>query len=82
MKSWRILSSEDEAVWTVIDSKADCDELDGPYKLGTWEVEAKDWYRFLRVQLSDVNHGRSWVMTIAGLEFFGDVMGESVVANQ
>jgi hypothetical protein len=81
LRSWRLCGSNDEAVWTVIDTKTNCDELNGPYKLGTWLVDGKDWYRFVKLQIADLNHAGTWAMTIAGIEFFGDVMGEKPVPS-
>jgi hypothetical protein len=82
LRSWRLCGSHDEAVWTVIDTKTNCDELNGPYKLGTWPVDGKDWYRFVKLQIADLNHAGTWAMTIAGIEFFGDVMGEKRAASE
>jgi hypothetical protein len=76
MRSWRVFASSDGSTWTMLDSRTDTTDLNGPYRVGTFKVNCPNWYRYFKIQMTDQNHAGNFAMTVAGIEFFGDLIGQ------
>lgn len=70
MKSWRVEGSNDKKTWKVIDEQKDSSALLSNMAEGYWSFEPVQWYRYIRIMMTDKNTSGSYRMALHGVDFF------------
>ena len=68
-KSWDVEGSDDGQNWTLIDSE---------HLIHVWEFKRTNWYKFIRIKLTGLNHYGNNFFNISHFEFFGRLLDSSL----
>lgn len=70
MKSWKIEVSNDGQNWKKIDERINCQEINGSYLTGTFNVQPNDFSRYVRLTQTDNNWSNNYAWFYY-MEFYG-----------
>ncbi|OHS95125.1 hypothetical protein TRFO_38643 [Tritrichomonas foetus] len=73
MKSWVVEQSDDGIEWTEVDRQENSNELNGSFKVGTFEIKDPMKSQFIRIRQTGMNWYNDNRMFLCGVEFFGDL---------
>lgn len=75
LRTWRILGSNDEKEWTLLDKKTNNSCLNGRFKQHRFECSTnKDYYQFIRyIQDGSWYNNREYCIYLTCIEFFGSL---------
>lgn len=75
MQSWVIEGSNDESQWKVLDTRTGVTNLIGLHTIYTFEIseqlQPNDFYQFIRLRMTGPNNGRTNILNLSALEYFG-----------
>jgi hypothetical protein len=74
LRSWVLEGSTDGENWTELDRQEDSRALYSANAIGTWQIEATEFFRRIRVRSIGVNQQGTFNFFISGLELFGEML--------
>jgi hypothetical protein len=72
LKSWMLLGSVDGREWRCIDEQRGTAALNGRNKWARISVQPIQWFRFIRLEMTEPNHWGDYSLVMAAFELFGD----------
>jgi serine/threonine protein kinase len=73
LKSWVLEGKGKTGNWVELDSRVDCADLNGRYKVQMFQVPVPVECQVLRIRQTGVNHHGDHYLILTNVEFFGDV---------
>jgi hypothetical protein len=71
LRSWNLEGSLDGKTYEVLGEERNRDDLNGPGKIGSFDVKKLTLCRFLRLAIAGPTHRSDYYIVISGLEIFG-----------
>jgi hypothetical protein len=73
LRFWKIQGSNDKIKWIKLKSHKKDKELDGPLSCASWNLHARESFRYIRILQARKNSSDSFELHLAGFEVYGVV---------
>ena len=73
LKSWVLEASDDPSNFIPIDEENECKELNGAYKLSTFNTKHDQFQRYIRLRMTDTNWNGNFYLSLNQIIFYGFV---------
>jgi hypothetical protein len=77
LKSWILRGRLANDKWMDLDRRSDTTDLNGKSKIGTFFLDTPREVQVLKLVQTGHNHGGDDYLILSGIEFFGEILGET-----
>ncbi|KAK8893885.1 Kelch-like protein 20 [Tritrichomonas musculus] len=78
LKSWKIIGSNDQKKWILIDERKGVIDLNSNYAAVTFECTSPSFFRFIKIEQTDKNHHDDYSFILSCCEFFGRAVPKNI----
>jgi hypothetical protein len=79
IRTWRFEGSNDDCVWTTLDTQQDSDAITGNDKDAFFAISSRETYRYLRIATGSLNSSNNHYFSMQQIEIFGQVHQSTVL---